>query len=294
MRRLPGDSLITYDFQQLRFAVFDSSGAFARGFHLQATADVPFASVVDRFADGSILAQGFANTGDTPPRGLQRYGSPLYHFAADGTFLADLGMFSGNEGYYEAFHGAGFSYHEAFFPLSTYRQGAGNRLLIAANDTYELRRYTQGGELVDIIRRAHTAVPVTQEHIQEERQRRLEAASSGESRQTLSGVLDRTPVPETFPAYRLVLVDGGLNIWVQEYPIPGDEHATWSVFDSTGVWLGQLDATLGLEPYEIGADYVVGRWRDAAEVEHVQVYELIRGGADVEGVPLSGLIKREE
>ena len=30
--------------------------------------------------------------------------------------------------------------------------------------------------------------------------------------------------------------------------------------------------------YEIGADYVLGRWRDDLDVEHVQLYPLLKAG----------------
>jgi hypothetical protein len=29
-------------------------------------------------------------------------------------------------------------------------------------------------------------------------------------------------------------------------------------------------------PFEIGPDYVLGVWRDADDVEHVQMYELVK------------------
>ena len=34
-----------------------------------------------------------------------------------------------------------------------------------------------------------------------------------------------------------------------------------------------------LSVIEIGADYLLGTWRDELDVEHVQLYELIKPGA---------------
>jgi hypothetical protein len=276
VRRLRGDSLITFDFRQMRFAVFDSSGAFARGFRLLSTTEVPFASILDMFADGSFLAQGFANTGGKSPSGLQRYGSPLYHFGPDGTLLTDLGMFGGNEVYYVALAGGGFRAHEPFFPLYTYRVAAGDRLYIAANDTYELRGHTLDGKLVNLVRVVRPPVAVTEEHLRLDGERRMAQAGSDERRRAMSSVLDEIPVPETFPAYQKVLIDEEINIWVREYTLPGAAQATWAVFDSTGVLLGRLAAALRFEPYDIGSNYVLGLWRDADDVEHVRMYELVK------------------
>ena len=276
MHHMPGDSLITYDFGHRRFAVFDSSGTFARGFRLATTTEVPFATIVDMFGDGSFLAQGFANTGGETPSGLQRYGAPLYHFGADGTFLTELGMFGGNEMYYESVLGGGFRVYEAFFPLYTYRRAAGDRLYIAANDTYELRVHKLDGTLTDLVRMPGAPVPVTNDHVQMEIERRLNDAGSDEERESLAKALNQIPVPATFPAYEKVEIDEEGNVWVHEFTKPGDAHATWAVFDSTGILLGRLTAPPRFEPHDIGPDYVLGVWRDAADVEHVQLYELIK------------------
>ncbi len=276
MERTPGDSLITYDIRHLRLSVFDSSGAFARSFLLQSSDAVPFANVVDMYRDRTFLAQGFVNTGNVTPSGMQRYDTPLYHFAAEGALLAELGMFPGDESYFKSFADGGFSSYDAFFPLSTYRVAAGDRLYIAQNDTYELRRYTSDGALTDIVRRAHTPVSVTREHVRLEREQRLTQSHSDEGRRALSEVLDEIPVPETFPAYQDVRVDDNLNVWVQEYVMPGVGGAAWSVFDSTGVLLGQINVPLLFEPYHIGTDFMLGEWRDDLDIEYVQLYELVK------------------
>lgn len=276
MRRLADDSLITYDLRELRFSIFAKSGLFVRSFRLGTNDAVPFARVIGMYSDGSFLAQGFTNTGSVAPSGLQRYDVPLYHFAADGMFLADVGMFSGNDGYYKAFRNGGFSYYEAFFPRYTYRVAAGNYLYVAANDTYELRRYTPDGVLTGLVRREHTPIKVTADHLRHERDRRLEATPD-DRRPVVANVLDEMPTPQTFPAYHLVRADDQGNVWVQAYPMPPLRQARWAVFDSTGVLLGDVDLPVGLDPKHIGTDFILGVWHDAFDVEHVQLYDLVKG-----------------
>ena len=60
-----------------------------------------------------------------------------------------------------------------------------------------------------------------------------------------------------------------------ELNAPGADPS-WSVFDADGVWLGVTTLPSGFTPMDIDTDYVLGLWRDADEVEHVQLYELIK------------------
>ncbi len=119
-------------------------------------------------------------------------------------------------------------------------------------------------------------VPVTNDHVQTEIERRLNDAASDAERESLAKALSQIPVPETFPAYEKVEIDEEGNVWVHEFTKPGDAHATWAVFDSTGILLGRLTAPPRFEPHDIGPDYVLGLWRDADDVEHVRMYELVK------------------
>ena len=48
----------------------------------------------------------------------------------------------------------------------------------------------------------------------------------------------------------------------------------WSVFDSRGVWLGDVPTPGQLRITEIHSHAVVGVWRDDLDVQTVRVYEL--------------------
>jgi hypothetical protein len=74
-----------------------------------------------------------------------------------------------------------------------------------------------------------------------------------------------------------LLVDAEDNLWVREYSLPGELAFRWSVFDADGVFLGTLDVPEGLQLLDVGADRVLGSWRDDLGVEHVRMYELIKG-----------------
>ncbi len=84
------------------------------------------------------------------------------------------------------------------------------------------------------------------------------------------------PFPETMPAYADLLVDAEDNLWVEEYRRPGVEAARWQVFDPDGELLGAIETPRRFNVFEIGGDFVLGRWVDELDVEHVQLYKLIK------------------
>ena len=84
------------------------------------------------------------------------------------------------------------------------------------------------------------------------------------------------PFPTHMPAYNSFLVDADGGLWIEEYNRPGDIGPRWTVFDPDGVLLGPVPFPPRFSPRDIGPDYVLGVWRDADDVEHVQLYDLIK------------------
>ena len=129
--------------------------------------------------------------------------------------------------------------------------------------------------MTGIIRRHHATRNVTAGHVEYERTRRL-ALATDDRRERTEEALQKMPVPETFPAYHRVRGDVNGNLWVQAYPVPPQSTARWAVFDSTGVLQGEIDMPVELDPTHIGEDFIVGVWRDDLDVEHVQLYALVK------------------
>ncbi len=73
-------------------------------------------------------------------------------------------------------------------------------------------------------------------------------------------------------------MDREKNIWAQQYYLIADSTPPWTVFDSDGRLLGDVTFPDRFHTFEIGADYVVGVWWDELDVEHVQLYDLIKPG----------------
>ena len=58
---------------------------------------------------------------------------------------------------------------------------------------------------------------------------------------------------------------------------PGRTTPSWYVFDEQGAWLGEVATPPGLHVFEIGIDYVLGRYRDEFDVQSVVMIPLNRG-----------------
>ena len=138
-------------------------------------------------------------------------------------------------------------------------------------DAYELSLHALDGSVDRLIRRRRTPLRVTAGDIEAYREDRLNAA-----REFWLELFPHITFPETMPAYRRALLDGEGHIWVEEYRRPSDDIPQWTVFTRDGRLLGTLTTPTGLWIYEIGSDYLLGRWRDELDVEHVRVYGLRR------------------
>lgn len=84
-------------------------------------------------------------------------------------------------------------------------------------------------------------------------------------------------LPKTLPAYRELLVDSEGAVWVQDFPRGINGSATWTVFTRDGKLLAEVQLPVALTVFEIGRDYVLGKYVDPAEdIPEVRLYRLRR------------------
>lgn len=85
------------------------------------------------------------------------------------------------------------------------------------------------------------------------------------------------PMADVFPAYGRLLPRGDGEIWVEEFERPGHTGGSrWMVFDATGVSTARVTTPASFTPMQVGADYVLGVFRDEVDVEHIRMYGLSR------------------
>jgi hypothetical protein len=144
-----------------------------------------------------------------------------------------------------------------------------------SSDAYEIGYYSAEGTLLHVIRTGEPNRLVANRDI--ERYKRAQTKAWRDARQAAERVVEEMPYPEEMPAYGPLRVDEEGNLWVAEYLPLGNEQPSWRVFDTRHRHIANVGMPVGFTPYQIGTDYVLGRWLDDLEVEHVQMYELIKG-----------------
>ncbi len=185
---------------------------------------------------------------------------------ADGVRTASLAALPGREFFH--FDNRGMPVEmDVAFSRSVHAAAWRELALVSPDHRYELRAYAADGALRRIVRVHHTPVPVTDSLVELAREK-------WGARDRFDGM----PLPETLPAFATVMADALDHLWVREYPVPGRETPApvWTVFDPEGRALGFVETPPRLLVYEIGTDYVLGRWFGEPGVAQVQLWPLRR------------------
>ncbi len=276
-----GDSLLTYDWRQRRISIFDSKGAFGRSFTPEPLAGTAaFADQIEPLADGSLLikAQNFASGGVMD--GLRRDTLSLLLCNREGALLDTLMTFPGAERLFET-NTSG----DNVMVMVRGRLWSPEPQLAAHSDGYffgsgksfEVGYYSAVSGLQRLFRLQQPELLVTDEDIERYKQEEMEEIDDENERRRFEEGLADMPFTQTFPAYEALLADSEGNLWVEEHRRPGlKEQSTWLVFDGEGALLGTVETPYRFRPLQIGADFVLGRWLDDFDIEHVQMYELIK------------------
>ena len=269
--RWRGDSIAAWDrFPYRGVAIFDDEGGLGRMVALGMGGPDRNISIL---RGGSFLADHWLHgehgfrVGDGSELLVQEQVFEIRD--ADGVRTASLAALPGRE--YFHFDNRGMPVEmDVAFSRSVYAAAWRDLALVSPNHGYELRAYAADGTLRRIVRVDHTPVPVTDSLVALAR----EKWGRGDR-------FDGMPLPPTLPAFATIMADALDHLWVREYPVPGRESPSpvWTVFDPEGQVLGFVETPPRLLVYEIGADYVLGKWFGEPGVMQVQVWPLRRDGS---------------
>lgn len=170
-----------------------------------------------------------------------------------------------------------------------------DRFVVGNGRVPEFRRYDSSGGLQLIVRWSGQPPPVSARDRQRYSERRMEflawaPAGEPETRMLFPALDEHPEVPTHKPLFdRLVLDDRG-GIWARALPeesfglfdsrLPGPMVFTesWTVFDPTGVWLGDLTLPDRFELHDVDGDRLLGVARDALDTETVQIFRIVGMG----------------
>ncbi len=282
VRHLAGDTLFTWDLLGRRASVFAPDGEFVRSFNLDGPTQQHFFGGV--FADGSLLMYVFEYgenpTAENLQEGVVRTPMTLRRYGVDHRLASSIPDVRGSERFQARWGPYGMISTEAPFGRVTSISVGGTRTYVSTGDSDEISVFDKTGGLEMLIRRRLDPTPVTPAIADRDKQRRIDE-ERGQMEEVnveprVIRMIEELPYPDFLPAYRSTVLDSEMNLWAEEFPIVADQPAVWSVFDPDGVWLGRVTLPGGLEIYEIGSDYVLGRVTDEMDVERVLVYELVK------------------
>jgi hypothetical protein len=268
------DSIAVYDWNLRRISLWDPDGNFVRSFGIQFPSGSPVA--IGPLGDGSwLFTKGFAFA-PSEISTVVRDTAAYYRFDQRGELIDSVGRFPSWEYFVQGSAQAawatslpfGRGFATAVAPVGFYH---------GITDRYEILRYEVSGRLERVIRKDHQPVPVSDADFERYKAERVEDAGSDNWRRRLERMFAEVPVPSTMPAFQAVEVDVLGYLWVAEYERPGADTQRWSVFDPEGRLLGTVETPPGLAVHQIGADFLLASWEDDLGVEHVRLYDLLRG-----------------
>lgn len=265
------DSVFAYDLVAARVVVFDADGVFRRHVALKgALADKrPY---VVRCGTGAWFA-GMSWWDETPDRiGPHRPSSALTLITGTGKGRL-VGHFPADERYR--------------LERSAFRRPLGRRTEFALSSralylgfgvSYEVGMYDASARLLRLIRRRTGALRIHSDQVADYKEEQLRFVRPG-ARERASKALDQVLYPDSFPPYGRFETDPDDQLWVQDYPRPGERSETWSVFDSTGKWLSEVKLPPYLNVSQVGRDFVLGTRIDSIGGRHIQLHRLLRPSA---------------
>jgi len=275
-----GDSVLGYDWLGRRVSLFDPAGGYVRSWRLEMEAGAGYPSVRGLLTDGSVLTQ-FIEYGQEDTEGFRRDTSKIVRFDPQGIPSDTLGRFPDREVLehsQEVEGGTMMRTRDTPFGRDLSIAAFGEEVYAGDTGSYEIQAVSMDGAVRRIIRRDWRNPAVTDAMVEALREEELREAEDDNDRRRIQRDYDEMALflHDTAPAFSDLMTDLEGNLWVHGYSLPGEPPAPWTVFDSEGIMLGDVDLPEGLRPLEVGSDYVMGRWRDDLGVDYVRRYALLK------------------
>jgi hypothetical protein len=275
------DSIYVFDRGLQRASNFDAHGQLVRD--LRVPSSIAPLDYVGRFADERWYARNDELFDSGTPGPIRR--ETARYVALDAAFERDSLITELPGTMWVAFRAFGdVGFREAPFSPSPLHDVFGNCLYVVAGDEFDVRIFSGDGRLLRVVRNAGEPQSVSEAHRTawiDDFINNLGAEIPEAVRAELPRVLEQIPTPDVLPVYNDLVVDAHAYIWLQEYTPQSATSRWWSaagrwwiVLSPTGELLGRVEMPVALEVYEIGPDYVLGRWLDDIGEEFVRVYRL--------------------
>ena len=249
-----GANLVVHDPRQSRTSVFDTSGTFLKSWNSRCCYYQPI--FVDH--DGLMYIPGMS-----PPDS----GPTYIRYAMDGATrdtlylpkLPDHPERSWTFGNKNMMMSMGI-------PLIAEQQlrvNPAGGFLVGMGDHYEIAETRRGRDTALVFGRTWTATPVSARRRQAIVDSTIKQVSGSVGEEAARNTIKVGDVPSSAPAFTDIAVDGRGYRWVMIDPGEDTTHTWFDVFDTTGVYLGQVAGPPGLVSWRIS-------WKDDALLAYVE------------------------
>lgn len=270
--RLPGDTLVAWDWTTKRLTLYDAAGDLAR------VVPAPDAKGFAPRLLGRLGDRRVAVSDGLQPDAIFAAGTGLWYDSVtvlsididDGTIADTLGPFPGEERYASVGEGQFWARRLVF----------GRRDLLAVADgaihqaddrAGELRAYDPTGRLMRIVRTGAMARPVTDAALDRFRADYLDGVAEerlAEERRRL----DELPVADRLPAFDGIFADRTGRVWVRLFDPDRPDTRRWILFDDEGRASHHLDLPHRFQPLDAGEDWALFHARDDLDVERLVLF----------------------
>ncbi len=270
MGRCSSDSVFAWDLSLQRMTVISVQGAIVNQAKLPAevTATVaPYSLACSR--NGVLAALGWGRGGQPDAVGITRATSPLVLFDLKGQLIGKISDVPTAESIVS--NAVGFAPRplgrRSVFALSS------SRLFLGTADSAVILSFDLQGGLREVLRISETRRRPTQQHKDLAIEPLIAFFPRGSQRDHMRQALRDVAAPADLPPYSAIFADPNGLVWIQT-SFSGDKATKLEQVSPSGRLLGTMLLPANVTVFEVGVDYVLGKFLDANDEEHVAVYRV--------------------
>ncbi len=267
--RCARDSVFAWDFAQQRMSVVSAGGEIVSQARLPADPSIgvrPFTLACSR--SGVVAVQGWGKSSQPDASGVLRSPGPMVLLDAAGRLKARIGDIPGDE---MAMTGMGVGPR----PLGRTTRFAlsDDRLFVGTGDSASIVSFDLTGKPRDVISLALAPKRPTQQNREQAVASLVAFAPRGGVRDAMRQALMQIAMPRELPPYTALFTDPSGRLWIQT-SFPGDDRTRLQSVSTTGRVQGSLELPRDIIVFEIGTEYVLGKYAEAGGEEHVVAYAI--------------------
>ena len=277
--RYRGDSIFAYDYGLGRWSIFSGDGTFGRSARIT-TPGGQRAEYAQPFTSGAVMGMRVMPPSNLIGRelvGMRQEEVSILRFSPEGEYLNAIATLPGPELWLPPRppDQTYFNYLPALFGYWPYMATSGDLVFTGTDHGFEEAAFSETGNLRRLVRIPGPERSLTGNDVERFLERVREEHFPG-----MAVGLSRMDRPETRPWFSKIIVDAAGNLWISEYVQLVFDPERWTVFDSHGNLLGDVVVPRRFMILDIGLDFMLGRRLDDLDVEHVQLYRLLKGEDD--------------